>query len=71
MESKEINEVTTTREKITKLSESLLLYPTDYPIKFSYVIMRLFPSVWTNVQKALKDAYTNGYLQAKQEFEKN
>ena len=56
MESKEINEVTTTKEKITKLSESLLLYPTDYPIKFSYVIMRVFPSVWTNVQKALKDA---------------
>lgn len=70
MENKEINEVTTSKEKITKLSESLLLYPDDYQIKFSYVLMRLFPTVWTNIQKALKDAYMNGYLQAKQEFEK-
>ena len=71
MESKEVKQITTQKSQIEKLLITLNRC-TDYThITFEYVLMCLFPKVWNNIQKALKDAYMNGYLQAKQEFEKN
>jgi hypothetical protein len=71
MESKEVKQITTQKSQIEKLLITLDRCTDDTPITFEYVLMCLFPTVWNNIQKALKDAYTNGYLQAKQEFEKN
>ena len=65
-----IKEITVPKFQIDKLAKSLKDTPKDAPITFTYVLMCLFPSVWTNIQSALQDAYTKGYLQAKIEFEK-
>lgn len=71
MENKEIKQITVPKSKVEKLLKSLKDCADDTPVTFEYILMCLFPTVWTNIQKALKDAYMNGYLQAKQEFEKN
>ena len=49
-----IKEITVPKFQIDKLAKSLKDTPKDTPITFTYVLMCLFPSVWTNIHLALQ-----------------
>lgn len=34
----------------------------DADLSFEFIIATLFPTCWTNIQKDLKDKYTQGYI---------
>lgn len=53
--------------KLTKKTENL---PEDTDITLELVLTALFPTVWTNIQLAMNDHYTQGYL-AGREDERN
>ena len=55
------------KKRIMSMAKAVEQFSDDTPISFEYVLMALFPSVWTNIQEALKDAYTKGYIQGKEE----
>ena len=70
MENKEVKQITVPKSQVEKLFKSLKDCPDDTPVTFEYVLMCLFPSVWYNIESAIKNAYTQGYIQAREEFEK-
>ena len=70
MENKEVKQITVPKSQVEKLFKSLKNCPDDTPVTFEYVLMCLFPSVWYNIENAITNAYTQGYIQAQEEFEK-
>ena len=51
------------RKLVTKTSDKL----DDTEISLELLLTMCFPTVWANIQRALQDSYTQGYLAAKQE----
>lgn len=60
---KNFEEITVEKRKIEKMLKSLEELDGSAQIKLSYILIALFPTVWNNIQSALKDSYTKGYLQ--------
>lgn len=48
--------------QIRKIYAATQALPDTAPLTLEYILTALFPTVWTNVQKALNDQYTQGYL---------
>lgn len=46
-------------ERLKKLIEKV---SPDTDLSFEFIIATLFPTCWTNIQKDLKDKYTQGYI---------
>lgn len=42
----------------------------DAEVSFELIIASLFPTSWQNIQKALSDQYTKGYIQGRLDKEK-
>lgn len=64
MENKNITSVARVERMIAKLKRDNPLVNDweSYKISFEYVAGSLFPTLFKNVQKALKDEYTRGYI---------
>lgn len=43
----------------------------DIEISFEYIIASFFPDVWDNIQRALKDEHTKGYIEGLNEQAQN
>lgn len=40
----------------------------DADLSFEFIIATLFPTCWTNIQKDLKDKYTQGYIAGQRDY---
>ena len=63
MEHKTIKEMTVPVHRILKMSEMVKDLNPDTKIGFMYIISFLFPSAWNNIQDALKEEHTKGYME--------
>lgn len=52
--------------KIVKRMEDL---PDDTELSFEFFLTALFPTVWGNINKEMRDCYMKGYLQGKKDNE--
>ena len=43
----------------------------DQDITFEYICSSCFPTVWNNVQEALKDEHMKGFLEGKELYDRN
>ena len=68
--SKRLESVRVPKWRIDKMAEKLKDEPKDSAISFEYVLLYLFPSVWENIQKAIYDSHTEGYLKGLAEGKK-
>lgn len=50
--------------KVLKKMENL---PDKTEITFEFLLTALFPSVWYNIQEEMRNQYTKGYLQGKED----
>ena len=63
MENKTIKEMTVPVHRILKMSEMIKNLNPDTKIGFMYIISFLFPNAWNNIQDALKEEHTKGYME--------
>lgn len=68
--SKKLEPVKVPKWRIDEMAKKLRDEPKDSAISFEYVLLYLFPSVWENIQKAIYDSYTEGYLKGLAEGKK-
>ena len=40
----------------------------DTDLSFEFIIATLFPTCWANIQKDLKDKYTQGYIAGQRDY---
>ena len=67
----EMNMDTVSLSRVKKLVEQLERQKTqlelseedDLEVAFEYIIGSFFPDVWNNIQQALKDEHTKGYIE--------
>ena len=57
--------------RIRKLNDKTQLMNDDTEISLELVLTACFPTVWTNIQRALNDQYTQGYLAGLKEANEN
>ena len=62
-----MNEITVPKHQVMRMVKGISLLPDDAPITFEYVLTALFPTVFSNIQDALKELFTQGYLQGLKE----
>lgn len=62
MEIKEINNISIPLSHVRRVVNSLKLLPDETKISFEYILSAFFPTVWTNIKKAMNDCYTKGYI---------
>ena len=43
----------------------------DMDVSFEYICSRCFPTVWSNVQEALKDEHMKGFLEGKELYDRD
>lgn len=53
--------------QLRKLYDKTKLMSDDAEISLELLLTICFPTVWDNIQRALSDQYTQGYLQGKSE----
>lgn len=52
-------------ERLKKLIEKV---SPDADLSFEFIIATLFPTCWTNIQRDLKDKYTQGYIAGQRDY---
>lgn len=55
--------------QVRKLYEKTKLMSDDTDISLELILTMCFPTVWSNIQRAMNDNYTQGYLAGKEEAE--
>ena len=48
--------------KVERLKTLIEKVPPNADLSFEFIIATLFPTCWTNIQRDLKDKYTQGYI---------
>ena len=61
---------TTTILKYENLYNRIKSWDKDTPLSLQIVLTALFPTVWKNIESYMKDCYTEGYIQGRED-EKN
>lgn len=67
MRNKEIDQVAVPKERFLEVAEVVKKMEDGVQIPLTFTLSALYPTVWDNIQSALKEAYTNGFLQGQKE----
>lgn len=71
MNSKEIESINVSKLQIEKMYKAIKNLPEETPISFEFILTALFPTVWDNIQKTMRDYYTKGYIEGLKEGKEN
>ena len=61
----------TTKGRIDQMARSLKQLQDNDKVGLEFVLMYLFPTVWTNIQEEMKRQYTLGYMEGQNENNPN
>lgn len=61
----------TTKGRIDQMARSLKQLQDNDKVGLEFVLMYLFPTVWTNMQEEMKRQYTLGYMEGQSENNSN
>lgn len=61
----------TTKGRIDQMALSLKQLQEEDKVGLEFVLMYLFPTVWTNIQEEMKRQYTLGYMEGQSENNPN
>lgn len=61
----------TTKGRINQMARSLKQLQEEDKVGLEFVLMYLFPTVWTNIQEEMKRQYTLGYMEGQGENNPN
>lgn len=53
--------------QLRKVYNKTLMMEDSAPITLEFLLTACFPTVWENINKAMNDMYTRGYIQGKKE----
>lgn len=65
----ELSQIKTNLGKLRKLAASMKDKPDDTPLSFEFILLAFFPTVWSNIQSAFQNYYTQGYIAGLKENE--
>lgn len=54
--------------KAERLKTLIEKVPPNADLSFEFIIATLFPTCWTNIQRDLKDKYTQGYIAGQRDY---
>jgi len=62
-----MNKIITKLGQLRKIVKKLDKFDDNTDITFEFLLTALFPSVWSNIQEEMRNQYTRGYLQGKED----
>lgn len=62
-----MDNITTKLGRIRKMVNKLTLHSDDTDITFEFLLTFLFPTVWSNIKEEMRNQYTRGYVQGKED----
>jgi hypothetical protein len=62
-----MNKIITKLGQLRKIVKKLDKLDDNTDITFEFLLTALFPSVWNNIQEEMRNQYTRGYLQGKED----
>lgn len=62
-----MNKIVTRLGQVRKMVNKLKLHSDDTEITFEFMLTFLFPNVWNSIQEEMRNQYTKGYVQGKED----
>lgn len=62
-----MNKIITKLGQLRKIVKKLNKLDDNADITFEFLLTALFPSVWSSIQEEMRNQYTRGYLQGKED----
>lgn len=62
-----MDNITTKLGRIRKMVNKLTQHSDDTEVTLEFLLTFLFPTVWSNIQEEMRNQYTKGYVQGKED----